>query len=154
MHLPFIIFLYFGLIGQFSRQFEFTSCERVLRKAFCQGLWDNQDKWHPYIFLILITPLWIHPKECTPPCQSAFYTPLMLLLSAVSSKHHISFCLVPPLSCLSTQHSILRVAFPGIVASKDEHFGGMKEFTFYVILTVGLQIFILSHFSTYNLDHL
>lgn len=80
-------FLYFGLISQFSRQFEFTFCKRVFRKVFCQGLWDNQDKWNPYIFLILITPLWIHPEECVYLCHAAPYIPLALLPWVLSAPH-------------------------------------------------------------------
>ena len=62
MHLLFITFLYFGL-SQFSKQFEFTFCERIFKKIFCQKLWNNQDKWHPYISLILITPFRIIQKN-------------------------------------------------------------------------------------------
>ena len=123
MHLLFIIFLYFGLISQFSRQFEFLFCERVFRKVFCQGLWENQDKWHPYIFLILITPSWIHPKECARLCEAALYIPL----SALCSTHYISFCLALLVSCLTTWDSILWAVLPGILDIK----------------TASLQIFVI-----------
>ena len=130
MHLLFITFLYFGL-SQFSKQFEFTFCERIFKKIFCQKLWNNQDKWHPYISLILITPfriiqknaflcarlLLIHPMHlpccsvCSPRAQSAL---------ALPSRYRFTPCPTSLLSCLSPGDPMLRAALLGISDIRSE----------------------------------